>query len=377
MKILASLALLFSIPLFAREVEPTATPVAYVYIQTVKGVDVFAASAAGKMTLVKGSPFPVIGLMEDINGKYLISVGTGYLHTYPIESNGAVGEQASEINTQDYDGSECGLTNGLGSVLDHTGKFLYVQLDTGGNPWCAAWQSYQVESNGSLTFLGSTETFSPIGDVQPSNVPTISSNDEYGYGTILMAPIPEQPPYSSFAPFQKLPDGQLVVNDSFSVTYPGGDAEGGPYIAKADPNGHLAVMMYSVSGPFQLASYTIDNSTGSIVSTNTWQDMPTAGDYVRTMSMSPSGKLLAVGGSPGLQIFHFNGAAPITNYSVLSSTTDIDQVHWDNNNHLYVLSDGLYVYTITPTSISEVPGSPFKVSGEEVALIVVPKEVTP
>jgi hypothetical protein len=48
---------------------------------------------------------------------------------------------------------------------------------------------------------------------------------------------------------------------------------------------------------------------------------------------------------------------------------------WDNNNHLYALnfqSGELYVLTVTPTSISEVSGSPYKV-GVSGGVIVVPK----
>ena len=74
----------------------TATPVAYVYVQTHQGINVYGASAAGKLTLVKGSPFATVGQVGGINGKYLISVGTDYLRSYAIESNGAVGKQASE-----------------------------------------------------------------------------------------------------------------------------------------------------------------------------------------------------------------------------------------------------------------------------------------
>lgn len=90
-------------------------------------------------------------------------------------------------------------------------------------------------------------------------------------------------------------------------------------------------------------------------------------------------QLLAVFRSPGLQIFHFNGEAPITSFSsVLLPTVSIDRLAWDNNNHLYAISysaQKLYVYTVTPTSISQVSGSPYTVSNAYGAdgLVVVPK----
>ena len=36
----------------------SSAPVAHVYVQTHQGVDVFDSSSSGKLTLIKGSPFP-------------------------------------------------------------------------------------------------------------------------------------------------------------------------------------------------------------------------------------------------------------------------------------------------------------------------------
>ncbi len=96
------------------------------------------------------------------------------------------------------------------------------------------------------------------------------------------------------------------------------------------------------------------------------------------MDMSPSGQLLAIAGAPGLQVFHFDGASPITAFGApLLTSVNIDQLGWDNSNHLYALSYAsgeLYVYTVTPTSISQAAGSPYKVTGAYgiKGLIVVP-----
>ncbi len=108
----------------------TSSPVAYIYVQTKKGIDVFSASSTGKLTQVKGSLFADTGQMGAINGSYLVSVGKSAMYTYPIEANGAVGKQAFEVSTVKYDGSECG-TNLGGALFDHTGKYVYVLLSTG------------------------------------------------------------------------------------------------------------------------------------------------------------------------------------------------------------------------------------------------------
>jgi len=405
--LVAFLALLTAAPAFTQTPSDEATPaakaaapVAHVYVLTTKGVDVYAATAAGKLALVKGSPFSTSGQMEGINGKYLISVGTDYLHTYPIESNGAVGKQASEINTQDYDGAQCGATDGTGAILDHTGKYFYVQLfgasyDGGANTTCADWQSYQIEPDGAFTFLGSLEAGGGAdGSAYPSTVPTISSNDKFSYSITG-----GDCNCNFFVPFAKEATGQLAQNSAFTYVGPQSDPAARllyePTFAKADSTDHLAVLTAAVQNEgdgniqsWQLASFTIDNATGSIFSTNTVADMPTPQiptpqEYGAVMEMSPSGKLLALAGGEnaidGLQIFHFNGAAPITTYSsLLLPTVDLDQLAWDNDNHLHALSYStgeLYVYTATPTSIKEVSGSPYKVENAYGinGLIVVPK----
>ncbi len=89
---------------------------------------------------------------------------------------------------------------------------------------------------------------------------------------------------------------------------------------------------------------------------------------------SPSGLLLAVGGN-GLEVFHFNGASPITKYTGLLTSDKIVQLFWDNDNHLYALSasaNKLFVFTVTPTSVSQAPGSPYTISNP-VALAVLPE----
>jgi hypothetical protein len=271
--------------------ETTAAPVAYVYVQTEKGVDVYDATAAGSLTLVKGSPFADSGQMEGNNGGYLISVGTDDLHSYKIGTSGAVGKQASEINTQSYSGAECGNTDGSGAVLDHTGKYFFVQL-TGapGNGGvynaCASWQTYQVESDGAFSFLNSIEYYGGAGhDAAPSSVPTVGSGDNFAYGIFSEF---SGYSYTAFSTFGISSKGDLSVNGTFKETDPvappstQGPTQYFPVAASADPNEHLAVVLQEetfnccgIFGPYQLASYTINKTTGAVVSTNTATDMPT------------------------------------------------------------------------------------------------------
>jgi hypothetical protein len=100
----------------------------------------------------------------------------------------------------------------------------------------------------------------------------------------------------------------------------------------------------------------------------------TAGTYVYDIAISPSGKLLAVGGDAGLEVFYFNGSKPITSYTGLLTRDEVDQFAWDNDNHLYATSyqsGKLFVFTITPTSFSQAAGSPYTIA-KPLNIVVLP-----
>jgi hypothetical protein len=371
------------------------TPVANVYVQTKSGVRVYNAAPSGQLTLVAGSPFGESGQMEAVRGtSYLISVGTSYLHSYKLKSNGGLGGQVTQINTASYGGSQCGRTTG-GNILDKTGQYFTVQLwgalDSNGNTICSAYQTYKLSSTGYFTYLGVAENTS-IGYRDPAalDISTYSSNDLFAYGA-------NQPdPYAGqFYAFSRASAGDLIKNGNFTQKGPTSNPNAGsnyfPLLVAADPFSHLAAVMnlpFSSIDGFWLASYSINDTTGAISSTNSYANMPKLDVYPSSIAMSPSGKVLAIGGSPGLQLFHFNGSsAPTLYHGNLFSTTanpNINQVAWDNNNHLYALSYDtgylhatakLYVFTVTSTSVKPAPGSPYKITGSYGAkgLIVVPR----
>jgi hypothetical protein len=154
-----------------------------------------------------------------------------------------------------------------------------------------------------------------------------------------------------------------------------------PYLAAADPTNHLAISVQQLNGNWgqvgspQLATYTVDSS-GHLTTTSTYSNMPsTSVTTVNDIWMAPSGKLLAVGGTTGLQVFHFNGSSPITHYTGLLTKDSIDQVFWDNANHLYAISRAagkLYVFTVTTTGATQAPGSPYSITNPE-NILVLPK----
>ena len=89
---------------------------------------------------------------------------------------------------------------------------------------------------------------------------------------------------------------------------------------------------------------------------------------VTDICMSPSGKFLAVAGANGLQIFRFNGANPITPLSGLLTRQEVDQMFWDNSDHLYAISQvagKLWVFTVTEEALTPAPGSPWSIPGAQ------------
>jgi hypothetical protein len=246
-------------------------------------------------------------------------------------------------------------------------------------------QSYKVASSGELTFLGDAEndTYSVHGSDFPVGISTFSGNDNFAYGII-------GDEYTDlFSAFTRNSNGELVTNANFTHVDPTpdpavADSQYAPLAVAADPTNHLAAVMnepFTNSPPPQLASYTINNTNGNISSTNTWKNMPTSAIYPNNINMSPSGKLLAVVGK-GVEIYNFNGASPLTLASSMPiPARDFDQLAWDNNNHLYTIdypTGNLYVYTVTATSITAAPGSPYAIPNNtdayyQYGLIVVPK----
>lgn len=370
---------------FTQSPETSNTSAAYVYVGTVSsGIYAYTAAANGILSPMAGSPFKqTSGLAIGSNGKYFITLGTTNLHAYVVEANGAIGKQESVVNTEDFDGSICGANGTDGAVLDHGGTIHVLQDSTveAGSGYCAAYQSFNLSKTGGFTFEGTDIADGSLGDRLSFlyNLPTFTANDQFAYANFGEAIPADLDPYGSSVPSGFIRKGNGELQDlAFSTTFPPAGSIGDYYafVPAAGTDNYLAMTIaqvqlpYGEDGPAQLASFTVDGK-GNIKTTNTAENMPIPATVPEVMNMSPSGNLLAVG--PGLQIFHFNGAKPITKYTGLLPTAPIQHIHWDNNNHVYALSsNNLYVYTVTPTSVVEAPGSPYTIPTAN-ALNVMPR----
>ncbi len=359
-------------PTTTTEVSPASStaPVAYVYASTPSHIYAYSASSSGKLTPVTGSPIAASegGVDQGIvaTGKYLFAINANgnNIDSFSVASNGALKKVAS-INAIKFNDS-CGGEGGnaiFSLFLDHTGSTLY-DLEFNANI-CAnnAYQYFSInKSNGELTYRG----VSTSGEIFEDPL-SFSGNNEYAYDSDAF-----RLGVNIFG-FKRSSNGELTflgMNPEVPNAKSGSSYL--PYLAAPDPTGHLAITFQPFSddtqtadGPTVLATYSGADS-GKLTTTSTRENMPaTEVNNVNAMNMSPSGKLLAVGGSSGLQVFHFNGSSPITHFTGLLTTDEIDQIFWDNSNHLYAISHShgkLFVFDATTTKVSAASGSPYSIS---------------
>jgi len=309
--------------------QPAAAPIAYVYVQTSNGVLLYDESADGRLTLDSASPFPTAGQLIGSTGSYVVTLGQTLVHLYHVTTKGRIGTQTAQITMAKFTDGQCGSARS--GVLDHTGQYVQILFNPTFNATqpCTAYQTYKIgKSTGTLTFLGSAEADSNIANVLGPVAQT--SNNQFGYAVDFNIPDVR------LAGFVRESAGALSnLTFSESDPEPPQPYDYYPQQVTEAPNNRLAVALGTVKflgspevadGPVQLASYTVD-ANGNISSTNTSDKMPTPDVGPTLLRTSPGGGLLAVaggscswcvllpGGSKGLQVFHFNGANPITHYT--------------------------------------------------------------
>jgi len=352
----------------SNSIQPPASPVAYVYVSSAATsstgqINAYSAASNGALTPIAGSPFPYDVNYMAVNGAWLFGVANvdTDINSFSIASNGALTFKDT------YKVTNPGAAV-ISVYLDHTGSTLYADYYTTNNDYL----SFSInQSSGRLTKIGD------LAGGPPNNTPvSFIGNNVYAYSSSCYHFDQE------IIGVKRNTDGTLsYLNSTFPFP---AEKSGGfycPWKAAADPTNHLAIAMeplnsnWGQDGLWQLASYTA-GATGNLTTKSTFSNMPTVlVGAVNDYSMSPSGKYLAVGGTAGFQIFHFNGANPITKFTGLLTGNTIDQVFWDNANHVYAISlkaGKLFVWTVTSTGATRAPASPHSIPNVQ-NLIVLPK----
>jgi hypothetical protein len=199
----------------------------------------------------------------------------------------------ASINAASYSGASC---NAIGpTILDRTSASLYV-ASLAGDCGSTEYESFEIDrSTGELTFLGSSP------QVFLFNSPlSFLSNNKYAYGSDC---INFQGNYTDTfsALFRATTRLLMYANLGLPVLAAKGGDTYCPNLTAADPSGHLAVSMQTISGGDtvvgapQIATYTADSS-GNLTTKSTASNMPSTKVLtISTLAMSPSGKLLVVG----------------------------------------------------------------------------------
>ena len=354
-----------------------AAPVAHVYISQspVKSgpnqVLGFATAANGALTPIEGSPFDADVNLMATNGKFLFGGTTDelYLNTYTIEKDGAL-KFAVANDISRLAGGAYSTQYSTYLVLDHTGATLYdlrFNVDTNGY-----YEAFVIDkATGALTLPPGSITDAGNDQTGPGAF-VFSANDKYMYCV--------DSGYAGFdiCGYDRASNGALVNSPVISPRISSPVDKSGyrfdPIGISADPSNHVAVAFANEegdegpeNGPNQLGVYTAD-SRGNLTTTSTYKNMPKVAVGDVGLKMSPSGKLLAAFGDKGLQVFHFNGGEPITNDATLVKDVDFEQAYWDDNDHLFAVSQNsgkLYVFTVTPTHVAKAPGSPYSIPGAQ------------
>jgi hypothetical protein len=354
------------------------TPVAHVYVNSGTKILAFTAAANGKLTAITGSPFNYNISLSGANGHFLFGFEPSSLviDSLSMAANGAL-KKVATTNPQTYwPDPSCPMVtwNGQGLKIDHSGLDLYNAGIPGEFGCYSAFQSYKIDdANGKLSYLGETDGIFNGGPQM-----SILGNNDFAYSVVCEFPFGNGAT-AEMTVFQRLSSGELATANA-GVAIPAAPidpAEGTagyycPISMATDPTNHAAITYQAwgydgtaTYGPIVIATYTAD-SKGNLTTTNTYKTMAVSAAGGTTMRMSPSGKILAVNGS-GLELYHFNGGSPLTKYKFFTNSELNGSALWDNDNHMYVLgSDSkggkLWVYTVTPTSITEAPGSPYSIA---------------
>jgi hypothetical protein len=335
-------------------------------------LEAFSAAADGQLTPVAGSPFPVSIKAMAASGKYLFGGDGLNVFTFAVSADGTF-TLASSINAQQFNSpSTCGGPGNL--FLDRTGTTLY-DLDYVSDCANNQYQSFSIDrSTGTLTFSGLTTAASPVFEKGLSFI----GSDNYAFGASCYHY------YQEIYGFRRDGDGTLMLITDLGAgaplpTPPAGDAYC-PWLAAADAGNHVAVSLSAMNGSTfqpdgsaQLAVYTVDSS-GNLATSSTAANMPPIlTGSINDMQSSADGNYLAVAGT-GLQIFQFHGGDPITQFTGLITNEQVDQILWDNSNHLYAISNStgkLFVFAVTAGGATSAAGSPYTVTAP-VSLALVP-----
>jgi hypothetical protein len=358
----------------------SSTPVAWVYVSNLVSPDtstkhnIYAYGARSDGSLFRVAGTPLNNDIKDLwdNSHYLFGLNGSQIDSYWISSTGAL-QLVGTVDAAAHATNPCG---GIGPLkVDHSGHSLYNPI---AEDDCMgfSFQNFAINNTtGSLTYKStSDEIFLSDSEID------FLGNNLFAYTPICTEFDHEEVGY--ITGFKRASDGSLK---NIAISGPGPTPQNTandycPYTIATDPTNHMAVLQEETGfdgtpyGTPVIATYTA-TSTGDLTSTSTYKNMPHTRSGSRVIRMDPSGRLLAVGGSNGLEIFHYHGANPVTYAKTLLMSGSIQSLYWDHSNHLYALTwsntgnGKLYVFTVTTTGAWQAPGSPHTIPNPDSLMV--------
>lgn len=369
---------LITVCLTAGFAQPAKGQAAYVYVAGSTKITGYSAAADGRLTPIPGLPIPASVSHLSTTSKTVFGPGTDNVHIYSFNI-GADGTlvPGPVTDAEQYNDNQCPGTLGP-TQIDYSGSYLYslvtpyVNSADGCDDSGIATHVYPIKSGGALgEGLG---WYTQINYSGAPNSLRILGNNKFAYLTGCAH-------YgSNFTPTTEIWElgtgsfaGWLLYQGTYDQAPEPSDSEDFfcPSMLTGDPTNHLAYALRKyypskseLSTPYYLASYTAD-SQGNLSTESNYTNMPTASiGTLSSMSINPAGDLLAVAGSYGFELFHFNGDSPITKIGSLHASDPVAELGWDKAGHLYVLTGSkLYVYAATASGVEAASGSPYTLSG--------------
>jgi hypothetical protein len=356
-----------------------AQTVAFVYVannpknSSTNEIAAYAAASDGRLSPLSGSPFRENVTALAATDTHLVAANKAepVIDAFKIESDGGLRYETSTNYAKPTSSQECADAGQI--FFDHTGATLYIQEYNFDCDNTGVTSFAMNKQTGGLSYLGVDNTGAFPGMY---NIASFIGNNVYAYSAANSSCM-----YYAIYGFQRRSNG-LLVSAGGVLNSPQASPDGAqgyvPTLLAADPSNHIAVLEQPANppdcaaGPTQLATYTV-NSKGELSTASTYANMPaTAIANPYDMKMSPSGKLVAVAGKQGLEVFHFNGAKPVTHFTGLLTSTPISQMFWDKSNHLYAISQAagkIYVFTITAENAHKAPGSPYSINSPQFLIV--------
>jgi 6-phosphogluconolactonase (cycloisomerase 2 family) len=240
--------------------------------------------------------------------------------------------------------------------VDRSGQTLYageLNYDSTGNN---AYSYFAIGSSGAVSFLNSSGIDSNY------HAPLVFSQDNqfaYGEGCYHLG-------WELFG-FARNSDGTLTSFDPGAALPPNNDPDTMwcPTDSDVSVANYLALAYRDLSqqnGFYYLATYAI-NSDGTLgLVQGSEVTTPFTGES--SVAFDPTGTYLAVAGQAGIQVYQLASNGVLTAVgNVQQPTVAFVEVRWDNDNHLYAISDsGLYIFSSNQGALSLL-GSPYSVAG--------------